>query len=75
MLKVACEDRAFLFAWLVRELVGLPVVGVTYPGHVATTVAFDDGALVSDTRVAFNGRDYSIADPTYLGSKVGQVMV
>lgn len=69
-----CEDRAFLFAWLVRELVGLPVVGVTYPGHVAAAVAFDD-VKGNDMRLDFNGRDYSITDPTYLGSEAGQVMV
>jgi len=31
-----CEDRAILFAWLVRELLGLKVVALDFPGHVAT---------------------------------------
>ena len=70
-----CEDRAFLFAWLVRELVGLPVVGVTYPGHVAVAVAFEGEANANDKRVAHQGRYYTLTDPTYLGSKAGQVMV
>ena len=37
-----CEDRAILFSRLVRDLVGLDVVLLYYPGHLATAVAFND---------------------------------
>ena len=35
-----CEDRSILFSHLVRELVGLEVALVYYPGHLATAVHF-----------------------------------
>ena len=35
-----CEDHSVLFAYLVRELPGLEVIGLDYPGHVATAVRF-----------------------------------
>ncbi|MDW7680249.1 MAG: hypothetical protein SCK70_06770, partial [bacterium] len=35
-----CEDRSILFAYLVRELLGLKVIGLDYPGHIATAVKF-----------------------------------
>ena len=35
-----CEDRSFLFAYLVSSLLGLDVIGLDYPGHVATAVKF-----------------------------------
>ena len=36
-----CKDRAVLFAFLVRNLLGLEVVGLHYPNHVATAVRFN----------------------------------
>ena len=39
-----CDDRAVLFAWLVRELLELPVIGIQWPGHMAVAVAFDSPA-------------------------------
>ena len=35
-----CEDRSILYSFLVKTLLNLPVVGVDYPGHVATAVKF-----------------------------------
>lgn len=37
-----CEDRAILYAVLVRELLGLDVVLLHYPNHLATAVALGD---------------------------------
>jgi hypothetical protein len=37
-----CEDRAILFSFLVRRLTGLEVVGLHYPGHLATAVLFNN---------------------------------
>ena len=37
-----CEDRAILFSWLVENLLGLEVVGLDFPGHVATAVELDE---------------------------------
>lgn len=68
-----CEDRSVLFAWLVRELVGIPVVGVLYPGHMTTAVELGqikDGFFT----VEYHNRRLVIADPTYIGASVGMAM-
>jgi hypothetical protein len=67
-----CEDRAFLFAWLVRNLVGLDVVGLEFPGHVATAVRFR-GDVKGDTLV-IQGRKFIVADPTYINARAGMRM-
>ena len=67
-----CEDRAVLFAWLVKSLLGLDVVGVDYPGHVATAVAFNE--KIKGDSVQYKGRRYVISDPTFINANVGMTM-
>ena len=67
-----CEDRAVLFAYLVKQLTGLDVIGLNYPGHMATAVAFNTD--VEGSYVEHNGRRYTICDPTYIGAPVGMAM-
>ena len=67
-----CEDRSILFSRLVRDLVGLDVALVYYPGHLATAVAFNDD--VKGDAMNINGRRYIICDPTYIGAPVGKQM-
>ena len=67
-----CEDRAVLFAWLVRQLLGLDVVGVDYPGHVATAINFHQP--VQGDSLNYQGKRYIIADPTYINARVGMSM-
>jgi len=67
-----CEDRAVLFAWLVQSLLGLDVVGLDLPGHVATAVRFK-GQVPGDA-VTYNGKRYVVADPTYINASVGMTM-
>jgi YHS domain-containing protein len=67
-----CEDRSVLFAWLVKELLGLDVVGLLYPGHMATAVRMN--MKVSGDRVSYKGKTYYIADPTYSNANVGMAM-
>jgi hypothetical protein len=70
-----CEDRSFILSWLLRELLGLPVIGLTYPGHVATAVAFPEEHQPSiPATLQYAGRSYWIADPTYIGAMAGQIM-
>jgi len=64
-----CEDRAVFFACLVRELTGLEVIGLDYPGHVATAIRFPVN-LPGDT-VTYAGQRYLICDPTYLNAGPG----
>lgn len=67
-----CEDRAILYAVLVKELMGLDAVLLLYPGHLATAVAFTDN-VVGDY-VEVDGRRYLVCDPTYINSSVGDSM-
>jgi len=67
-----CEDRSVLFAYLVRELTGLEVIGIEYPGHLATAVRFNDD--VSGDSVFYNGEKYVICDPTFINAEVGSSM-
>jgi hypothetical protein len=67
-----CEDRSVLFAYLVRNLVGLEVVGLHYPNHLATAVRFS--SQVPGTAVRHRGDRYVVADPTYINANAGQAM-
>lgn len=67
-----CEDRSILFSILVRELVGLDVVLLALPNHMATAVCFDSEMPGSYYMV--NGRKYTVCDPTYIGAGIGEAM-
>lgn len=67
-----CEDRAILYSILVRELLGLDVVLLHYPGHLATAVGFD--AEVTGDYMMINGKRYTVCDPTYINADIGQAM-
>jgi hypothetical protein len=67
-----CEDRSFLFAYLVKKLVGLEVVGLNYPGHVATAVKFN-GNVKGDS-ITNGQKRYIVCDPTYINASVGMAM-
>jgi hypothetical protein len=67
-----CEDRSILFAWLVEHLLGLEVVGLDFPGHVATAVHFKDN--VAGDAITWNGKRYVVADPTYINATAGMTM-
>lgn len=71
-----CEDRAVLFAYLVRELLDREVVGLQWPQHVATAVKVGDGFEPDsdDRTLTVDGATYVMADPTYIGSSVGMEM-
>ena len=68
-----CEDRSVLFSWLVRELVGIKVIGLLYPGHMTTAVALKH-TKSEFSRLNYHGTQYAIADPTYIGATVGMAM-
>jgi hypothetical protein len=67
-----CEDRSVLFAYLVEELTGLQVVGLDYPGHIATAVKFND--MVKGRYVEYRGERFTVCDPTFIGAPVGASM-
>lgn len=67
-----CEDRATLFSSLVRRILGLNVIGLHYPGHVATAVNFSEH--VPGDAVKVNGKRYVVCDPTYINANIGMTM-
>lgn len=67
-----CEDRVMLFSYLVRKLLGLDVVLLDYPEHIATAVRFNGN--VSGDYLMVNGRKYIVCDPTYIGASIGMTM-
>jgi len=67
-----CEDRSVLFAYLVKSLLGLDVIGLNFPGHIATAVNFNEP--VEGDYIVFDGKKFTIADPTYINAPVGLTM-
>lgn len=67
-----CEDRSILFSYLVRNLVGLDVVLLDYPDHIATAVCFKEN--VAGDHFMYGGKRYVVCDPTYIGAPVGMTM-
>ena len=67
-----CEDRSILFSRLVRDLLGLKVLLVYYPGHLATAVRFTEP--VTGDYISLNNQKYIVCDPTYIGAPVGATM-
>lgn len=67
-----CEDRSVLFAYLVKNLLNLDVIGLNYPGHVATAIRFN--ADVQGDFINYDGKKWVIADPTYINAPVGLTM-
>lgn len=67
-----CEDRSILLSRLVRDLLGLDVLLVYYPGHLATAIGFTDE--VNGDYILHNGKKYVVCDPTYINAPVGRTM-
>lgn len=66
-----CEDRSILMVELVNHYLQLPIVGLDFPGHIATAIHIpgeEDGA-----HVTFNGKKYLVCDPTYLNANSGMI--
>ncbi|MGB5457843.1 MAG: hypothetical protein WBO16_11190 [Gammaproteobacteria bacterium] len=67
-----CEDRSVLFAWLVTRLLGLDVIGLNYPGHVAAAVHLKDTG--DGDYVLYNNKKYTVTDPTFINATAGMIM-
>lgn len=67
-----CEDRSVLYSRLVRDIMGLDVVLIYYPGHLATAVKFTQP--VNGDYITYDGDRYTICDPTYINAPVGMTM-
>lgn len=71
--KNDCEDRAILFAFLVRNVLRLDVHLVQYPGHECTAVNFSTSQMNGDGYM-YKGKAFYICDPTFIGASIGQCM-
>ncbi len=67
-----CEDRSIFYSILVRDLLGLDVVLLNYPGHLATAVKFKEE--VSGDYILLDDGKYVVCDPTYIGASIGEAM-
>ncbi len=70
--KCDCEDRSIFFRYLVRKLLGLDVVLLEYPNHLATAVRFNTPQ--NGSYVTVGGTNYTVCDPTYIGAGIGMAM-
>ena len=69
--KCDCEDRSVFFAYLIQHVLDLECHLLDFPGHIAVAVDIDG---ISGTYYIHEGKRYYIADPTYIGSSVGECM-
>ncbi|MCR4828104.1 MAG: hypothetical protein K5864_01425 [Bacteroidales bacterium] len=67
-----CEDRAVLFARMVRLLLGYDAVLLEYPDHVVTAVHVPEGKI-RGYHIDIKGDRYIVCDPTCLGATVGHL--
>lgn len=67
-----CEDRSMLLSRLVKDLLGLEVALVYWPGHLSCAVRFS--TAVSGAAFEVEGKTFVSCDPTFIGAGVGAVM-
>lgn len=67
-----CEDRAVLFAVLLRKALDINSVFAHYPGHVCVAVLLEEP--INGDGFKFKEKNYYISDPTYIGAATGQCM-
>ena len=67
-----CEDRSIFLSRLVRDLLGLKVILIYYPGHLAMAVHFTEE--VKGDYIILGDNKYVVCDPTYIGAPVGLTM-
>lgn len=68
--KSDCEDRAVLYAYLMKKLFNVNIVGIKYKDHMATAVQIPLGG----DAVNVDNKRFVIADPTYINATIGQSM-
>jgi len=68
-----CEDRVALFYCLVKEIYDLPVIVISFPGHLTMAIKFEKSL---GRPIMYNGEAYTICEPTpqKIDLPVGQLM-
>lgn len=67
-----CEDRSILFSFLIRNLLGLKIVGIKFSDHVATAIRLN--TKIKADNFEYKNELYTIADPTYINANVGMMV-
>lgn len=67
-----CEDRAILFACIVRVLFGYEAALLEYDDHVAAAVHVP-GGKIGGFHFDIHGKQYAVCDPTCIGAAVGDL--
>lgn len=70
--KCDCEDRSVFYSYLLWEVLGVENQLVFFPGHACVAVRLDES--VNGTSYRYEGHDFYISDPTYIGSVTGECM-
>lgn len=70
--KCDCEDRSVLYYYIITQVLGRDVHLLHYPNHECTSVNFSKD-LDADNYM-YNGKQYVICDPTYIGASIGRCM-
>lgn len=70
--KCDCEDRAIFYYFLVSNLLRNDVHLVSFPNHECNAVNFSQ-KLNADCYI-YQGKQYVICDPTYIGASIGMCM-
>lgn len=66
-----CEDHSINFTRMIRDILGLDVCLIYYPGHLSSCVAITEGDVKGDY-IDFGGKRYTVCDPTYFYGGVGR---
>ena len=67
-----CEDRSILLARIVMDLLNLQTAIIYYPNHLAVAIQFNEN--VDGDYIVYDGKRFTICDPTYKFSRAGQTM-
>ncbi|MEZ4687469.1 MAG: hypothetical protein R3B47_15815 [Bacteroidia bacterium] len=67
-----CEDRSVAFCTTGKRLTDRDVVDMIFPGHAATAVHFS--RKVEGDRITYNGKTWTICDPTYINADIGMLL-
>jgi len=70
--KCDCEDRAIFYHFLISNLLKNDIHLVHYPNHECNAVNFSQ-KLNADYYM-YQGKQYVICDPTYIGASIGMCM-
>jgi len=57
---------------MVKTLLGMDIVGVKYPNHMATAVSVQE--KIKGEYITLAQKSYIIADPTYINASLGMSM-